>query len=265
MHHASEMINEYSGKSLLMIGPGQSTSMVDMSTAIKNVDYTCCLNDVILTYLTDFYFAAEKFIIDYVNSNIDKKEFNKVIKVFLCNKSSHKTKIDLDFYKVHSRKISNCFYITEREQMKKTEYTLPSPDGFTKGNLEILGNLQNRFPKNMRDYIKSRTLGNSLQVLYGMGFSRLFLVGFMDSCTYDRLNTKHRNGYIDLAKKMNPDITTHLEPKQTINSMKYQIQIISTIANMYMTKNKGLYTLCPQDKNMLKKVPVCSVNDMRIV
>jgi len=238
--------NAFLGKSLLFIGPGKSKEQVNMKKQIKKADYTACLNDVIIDYMTDFYFVGEKFIYDYVSKKMPESFVRDVTKIFLGLHKKHNKRIDKTYFK---KKITNDtfnFVSSRAKNIDSSAYDLPLLKKFTPKNMTVLSNLLNYFPYRQWEYIRSRTLSNALQVIYNLGFKEVRLIGFMDSPTFERANYKNQEAYLKDAKKKYKDIRSPKDcaKKDLNNSFKYQKQILDTLEHVYKQNDRTLINLC---------------------
>jgi hypothetical protein len=242
--------NKYRQKSILFIGPGESKQYIDMEKAMGDSDYTASLNDGILDYLTDFYFVGEKFIYDYVEKKAVSSFFDTTEKIFLGLHKAHKTRIDREYF--DNKQNNKTFHFVKSISALKEvySYNLDLIRSFNKKNMRVLSNLLNHFPCKKWEYIRARTLANSLQILYNLGFEEVRLIGFMDSFKFTRQNYENQKGYIKEARKKikvaSPQDRNETELK---TSFEYQAQILKTVDYVYKLNKRRIYNMCPKEKS----------------
>ena len=246
-----DLYNKYNDKSLLFIGPGKSQEKINLDRAKSKVDYIASLNDVILDHKSDFYFVGEKFIFDYVESSVDKKQMDDTSIIFLALHKKHNLRIDSQYYESKRNDYKNIYMVESKSKLKDLpmkKYFLPCIRGFSKKNMKVLTNLLRRFPKNKPYYIRSRTLSNALQVIYNLGFLKVYLIGFMDSMIFTRSNQSSQEVYMKTAKQIKPSLRP---PKERTEdelklSFEYQCQVMITVDYVYKSNNKNIINLCPK-------------------
>ncbi len=233
MNKTQSLKGAYKGKSLLFIGPGESKSLVNIQKLTKQVDYVASLNDEILFRHTDFYFCGERFICNYVFKHCHSRFLKSTIKIFLGVNEQY-----LDSQKL------NIAYCANPKKFKSTKYKLPLLSRkFTKTNLHTISGLLYNFPQDASYYVKSRTLSNALQILYGLGFERVYLIGFMDSHTYRRLDYTHQKIYVKKSGERSPQKTKKGNLRR---SFTYQSQILRTVSHIYRQNGRILCDLNPK-------------------
>ena len=261
----NKSIELFSDKTLLFIGPGQSKNNINVASAIKKCDFSASLNDVVLYYKTDLYFACENFIFDYVIKNSSLDSCKNTYKLALGLSRDHKSRIDRKYYEKIKKKLDRLYFIQAREKLENTKYTLPytSPT-FTVGNFQVLGSLQYNFPMKLSDYIRCRTLGNALQVVFGLGFKTVYLIGFLDSEKYARSDYNHYNEYVKEAKlRLKVKSLSDMSEEQVSASLRYQCQIITTIAHVYSENSRQILNLCPREKSQISALKFATIEDIK--
>lgn len=244
----NNLINKFKNKTLLFIGPGQSSSAIDLQSAKDTSDCIATLNDGILYHKSDIYFVGEKFICDYVISKMSKNDLDHTIMFFLGIWKKHKTRINEQYYLKKRELCTNPVFIPAIKNLKPTVYyDLPCIRQFSPKNINVLYNLYYNFPENL-EYIRSRTLANSLQIIYNLGFQKVKLIGFMDSVKFSRSDNRHQSKYIKIAEKINPKIRSPQKCKEQDlkNSFDYQCQILRTVRSVYEMNGRDLINLCPK-------------------
>jgi hypothetical protein len=252
--------SEFCGKSLLFIGPGKSKEKVDMKEQIKAADHTACLNDVIIDYMTDFYFVGEKFIYDYVEKKTSKFFIKKVTKIFLGLHKKHEKRIDKIYFKKRAINDTFNFVSSRSKNINSSAYNLPLLKEFTSKNMVVLSNLLNYFPYRQWEYIRSRTLSNALQVVYNLGFKEVRLIGFMDSPIFERANYKNQEAYIKDAKNKYKNVRAPKDctKKDLNNSFQYQRQILNTLEHVYKQNDRKLINLYDSISDVRENLHPCS-------
>lgn len=232
----------FSGKSVLLIGPGDSTQKIDIHAAINKVDKVASINDVILKFDSDIHFVGEKYIFDYVYRE-RKEKFNTNINFFFgLNRDNHEYKITSKYFKSYKSKIANLYYCKEIP-IERKRYPLPSECSFNERHSRVLATVFHDFPNDYHSYVRSKILGNALQVLLNLNFDSVYLIGFMDSKTLNR--------DVDLKKAQSSYLPSALAKKtfDPATVFDFQRQLLRVINYHFKLRKKKLFTLCPQECN----------------
>tara|TARA_Y100000310_G_C20457516_1_gene703753 strand:+ start:25 stop:810 length:786 start_codon:yes stop_codon:yes gene_type:complete len=247
-----DMHGKFKDKSLLFIGPGKSKSHVDLDALKSKYTHLATLNDGIMECPSDLYFVGEKYIFEFVEKQC-KERLQKAIVVFPGLSKSHAMRIDKDFYKRKAGDYKHIYFVPDARKIKCGRYRMKTIRKFNDKNMFVFANLLHNFPVNRNDYIRARTLGNALQIIFNLGFKQVGLIGFMDSSVYERSNKEARKEYLELAKKTVPtkmlenDKVENRSDFQLQQSFEYQCQIMITISHVFKQHGRLLCTHCPKD------------------
>lgn len=231
----------FNGKTALLIGPGPSTGQVDLNNIKTKVNTIVTINDVILKHDSDIHLVGEKYFFDF----LIQKHKNKVrdnINFFLgLNKDEHEYKITKSYYNKMRKQVNNLHYCEEISRINNGKYPFVLDSGLENKDKSVLKTLYNKFPMQCFSYVRTKILGNALQILLNLNFDTVYIIGFMDSNSFAR----------DVELKANqsaymPVTNQNFKPAAV---MEFQKQVLLTINHFFKGRNKKLFTLCPQSNN----------------
>jgi len=223
----------YNGEELLLIGPGPSTIDIDFSKLHKKIHYKCTLNDTFLNYLSDFWYSGVgiHLLQSYFQQDLAFFKQSSTMKIFSCHKEN---------------KLYNTFVSESQVNEIVARFSLPNCVSVSRFPGDYLQNLQHippEFYKNtvnipLNHYIPSIPGGSmisSLQIFQKLGFSKIFLIGFMDSDTFEHRVTP---------------VKQHVPVWQHENDwIKKELYTQCTIINEVFNQNKcEIINLCPPKK-----------------
>jgi len=243
-----DIFQKYNDKTAIFIGPGPSVNDIDISIEKSKSDAVLTLNDGIMYHDSTFYFIGEKYIFNYVRKSCSPTRLKNAKIVMMGLPFKHKERIDLSYYNKFKNNMDITFIPAQKTIKNRISYNLPLVGEFSDKNMGVLSDLLNNFPIGRADYIRSRTLANSLQVCFNLGFKEIKLIGFMDSLEFSRNNMDHHKVYLNNCLKENSNIR---DPKkipigERRASFLYQTQILRTIKYVYEQNGKILRFLSPK-------------------